>query len=145
MNPQEIAHWNVLKVLEQQPQLSQRELALRLGVSLGKTHYLMKALVEKGWVKAGNFRRSDNKWAYLYLLTPDGVGERLRLTRAYLARKEAEYASLRNEIAMLRQEIEALPVLSAGPLVEGANVPLRDGEFLSLSLRVTNGAARSDV
>ncbi len=89
MNPQEIAHWNVLKVLEPQPQLSQRELALRLGVSLGKTHYLMKALVEKGWVKAGNFRRSDNKWAYLYLLTPDGVGERLRLTRAYLARKEA--------------------------------------------------------
>ncbi|WP_153115861.1 MarR family EPS-associated transcriptional regulator [Rhodocyclus tenuis] len=105
MSPHEIAHLKVLESLAQQPQLSLRELARELGVSLGKTHYLMKALAEKGLIKASNFRRNDNKLGYLYLLTPVGVAEKLRLASAYLARKEAEYESLGNEIALLRRQV----------------------------------------
>lgn len=105
MSPHEIAHLKVLESLAQQPQLSLRELARELGVSLGKTHYLMKALAEKGLIKTSNFRRNDNKLGYLYLLTPIGVAEKLRLASAYLARKEAEYESLRDEIALLRRQV----------------------------------------
>lgn len=97
----------LLRVLEQHPEYSQRELSRALGVSLGKTHYLLKALLGKGWVKAQNFKRSDNKLGYLYILTPNGVSQRLRLTHAFLARKEAEYKMLQNEIAALRKELVA--------------------------------------
>ena len=97
----------LLRVLEQHPDYSQRELSAALGVSLGKTHYLLKALLGKGWVKAQNFKRSDNKLGYLYILTPNGVSQRLRLTQAFLVRKEAEYKMLQNEIAALRKELVA--------------------------------------
>ena len=97
----------LLRVLEQHPDYSQRELSAALGVSLGKTHYLLKALLGKGWVKAQNFKRSDNKLGYLYILTPSGVSQRLRLTQAFLVRKEAEYKMLQNEIAALRKELVA--------------------------------------
>ena len=89
-------------MLASEPDLSQRSLAQRLGVSLGKTNYLLKALLEKGHVKASNFRRNDNKLGYLYLLTPEGAAAKLRLTRAYLARKEAEYHALKHEIDQMR-------------------------------------------
>lgn len=105
MTPSEAAHLQLLKLIEQTPDLSQRDLARELGVSLGKAHYLLRALVEKGWVKANNFRRNDNKLAYAYLLTPVGVGEKLRLTRDYLRRKELEYQAIVAEIAALRSEI----------------------------------------
>lgn len=95
-----------MRVVESQPAASQRELALSLGISLGKTNYLIKALLSKGWVKAQNFRRSDNKLGYLYLLTPSGIAEKSRLTRTFLSHKEREYLVLQEEIANLRKELE---------------------------------------
>jgi EPS-associated MarR family transcriptional regulator len=108
MTPQQQAHFRVLQILSEDPEINQRELAQRLGVSIGKTNYLIKALVEKGWVKMGNFRRSESKLKKVaYLLTPDGIRERIRLTQGYLARKEAEYEALKAEIVALRQQAEA--------------------------------------
>lgn len=95
----------LLQIVEASPDVSQRQLATELGVSLGKTHYLLRALLEKGLIKAEGFRRHGNKLAYLYLLTPHGVVEKVRLTRAYLARKEKEYESIRKEIEQLRREV----------------------------------------
>lgn len=95
----------LLRVLEEHPEYSQRQLATALGISLGKTHYLLKALLGKGLVKAQNFRRSDHKLGYLYVLTPSGVNARLQLTRSFLARKEAEYEALREQISSLRDEL----------------------------------------
>lgn len=108
MNPREAAHYRVLRLLEEQPEISQRELARTMGVSLGKIHYLLKALLDKGLVKANNFRRSDNKLAYAYLLTPSGIAAKLELTRAFLRHKEAEYESVRAEIERLRQELGSM-------------------------------------
>ena len=95
----------LLRLIEEHPDYSQRQLALELGVSLGKTHYLLKALLGKGWVKAQNFRRSDRKLGYLYVLTPTGIRERLRVTQAFLARKEREYLALRSQISALRKDL----------------------------------------
>jgi EPS-associated MarR family transcriptional regulator len=99
------AHLALLRLLEQHPEYSQRELADALGVSLGKTHYLLHALLDKGLVKIGNFGRSDRKLAYAYLVTPSGLREKLRLTRSFLARKEAEFDQLRSVIDDLRAEL----------------------------------------
>ena len=101
----EAARLAVLRMLIEQPELSQRELARALGLSLGKTHYLLHALLDRGLVKARNFRRSDRKLAYAYVLTSSGLREKLRLTRAFLARKEAEYEGLRKTIAALKAEL----------------------------------------
>jgi EPS-associated MarR family transcriptional regulator len=100
-------HLELLRLLEQHPEYSQRQLAAALGVSLGKTHYLLKALLGKGWVKAKNFQRSDNKLRYLYVLTAQGVRQRMQLTRSFLARKEREYEMLNSQITLLRQELAA--------------------------------------
>lgn len=108
MSPADAAHFQVLKLIERTPDLSQRELARELGVSLGKAHYLLRALVEKGWVKVNNFRRNDNKLAYAYLLTPAGVSEKIRLARDYLWRKEIEYRAIVAEIEALRSEVDGL-------------------------------------
>jgi EPS-associated MarR family transcriptional regulator len=99
----------LLRLLEQHPEYSQRQMSSALGVSLGKAHYLLKALLDKGWVKARNFKRSANKAGYLYVLTPNGVRQRLHLTRAFLARKEREYDELQAQIAALRAELAAQP------------------------------------
>lgn len=101
----------LLRLLAEQPELSQRELSKALGLSLGKTHYVLHALLDKGLVKARNFQRSDRKLAYAYLLTPAGLREKVRLTRAFLARKEAEFEQLEQTIAALRAEVrrEAQP------------------------------------
>lgn len=95
----------VLRLLEQRPDMSQRELSNALGLSLGKTHYVLHALVDKGLLKVRNFRRSGNKLAYAYVLTPTGLSEKLRLTKAFLKRKEAEFEALRRSIAALRSEL----------------------------------------
>jgi len=97
-----------LSALQARDISSQRVLAATLGLSLGKTNFLLKALLAKGQTKAESFRRSDNKLAYLYVLTPSGVAERARLTRLFLRRKEQEYERLRAEIAGLRHEIEKI-------------------------------------
>jgi EPS-associated MarR family transcriptional regulator len=94
----------VLRLLAERPDLSQRDLAERLGLSVGKANYIIRALIDKGFVKVRNFRRSDNKLAYTYVLTPSGFRVKLQLTRAFLARKEAEFAALSQIISELRQE-----------------------------------------
>lgn len=101
------AHLELLRLLEQHPEYSQRQLAVALGVSLGKTHYLLKALLGKGYVKAQNFQRSDRKLGYLYVLTPQGVRQRLQLTQSFLVRKEREYEMLKHQIVSLREELAA--------------------------------------
>jgi EPS-associated MarR family transcriptional regulator len=106
IGPDNSAQFALLRLLEQHPEYSQRQLAVAMNVSLGKAHYLMKALLGKGWVKANSFRRSDNKWAYAYLLTPSGVLAKLRLTRDFLARKEGEFERLKREIAALHSELQ---------------------------------------
>lgn len=105
MDPRLDAHLKILNLIADAPELNQRQLAERLGISLGKTNYLIRALLDKGHIKANNFRRSDNKLAYLYLLTPEGARDKLKLTRAYLARKETEYNALRAEIAEMRAKL----------------------------------------
>ena len=100
-----IASLELMRLLEAHPDCSQRELSRRMGVSLGKTHYLLRALLEKGWVKAQNFSRSDRKLRYAYVLTPNGMREKMKLTRAFLARKEDEYLELKSQISKLRNEL----------------------------------------
>lgn len=95
----------LLRLLEKQPELSQRDLSQALNMSLGKTHYVLRALLNKGLVKVRNFRRSDRKLAYAYLLTPAGLHAKLALTRAFLARKEVEFELLQKTITQLRHEL----------------------------------------
>ena len=99
------AHLALLRVLEAHPEYSQRQLAEAMGVSLGKTHYVLKSLLAKGWVKAQTFRRNTDKLSYFYRITPQGVAHRFQLTQRFLVRKESEYVSLNREIAALRAEI----------------------------------------
>ena len=101
----EAARLAVLRLLQLRPDMSQRELSEALGLSLGKTHYVLHSLLDRGLVKAGNFRRSGNKLAYAYVLTPTGLREKLRLTRAFLQRKEAEFEQLQHTIAALKSEL----------------------------------------
>ncbi|TDG12894.1 MarR family EPS-associated transcriptional regulator [Seongchinamella unica] len=101
----EEAHLKIMRLLEANPGISQRDIARELGVSLGKVNYCLKALVEKGHVKAQNFKNSSNKAAYLYLLTPRGVKAKARITAAYLQRKIADYEAIKAEIEELRAEV----------------------------------------
>ncbi|MGK2925973.1 MAG: MarR family EPS-associated transcriptional regulator [Lysobacterales bacterium] len=100
-------HLKVLRYLEDNPEITQRELARELGISLGKANYCLKALIEKGWVKANNFKNSNNKAAYAYLLTPTGIERKAQITARYLRRKMEEYEDLKQEIAQLQREMEA--------------------------------------
>jgi EPS-associated MarR family transcriptional regulator len=100
--------YRLLRLLTEHPNHSQRELASELGLSLGKTNYCLRALIARGWVKMQNFRSSNNKLAYAYVLTPTGVAAKLRSTSDFLRRKQGEYARLEHEIAELRREVERL-------------------------------------
>ena len=102
---QEEARFQILRHLHENPSLSQRELGERVGVSLGAVNYCLKALIERGLVKAGNFSASQNKLGYAYLLTPSGIAEKVQLTARFLARKQAEYDALRVEIETLSREV----------------------------------------
>ena len=105
MTAQEEAYLRILKVLEKQPEITQRGLAQAFGLSLGKINFLVNALVEKGFVKIGNFGRTSGKLNKIaYLLTSKGISNRVQLTRDYLARKEAEYIALKAEIESLKRE-----------------------------------------
>ncbi|AGA32357.1 Transcriptional regulator, MarR family [Thioalkalivibrio nitratireducens DSM 14787] len=95
----------VLCLLAENPELTQRELADVLGISLGATNCVLRALIDKGWIKAENLRKSHRKRAYAYLLTPAGLAEKLRVTRAFLALKQAEYRAIEQEIEALRREL----------------------------------------
>ena len=98
--------YHVLKLLEKQPDLPQRQLSEALGVSLGKTNYLLKSLIDVGWIKLDNFQKSNNKWGYAYLLTPMGVTEKAAITLRFLKRKKQEYSDLQLEIARLQREVQ---------------------------------------
>ena len=98
--------YKILKELQQDPDISQRELARRLEISLGKANFCLKALSEKGLVKVDNFKNNTNKVGYLYLLTPKGIEEKVTLTQRFLQRKIAEYEALEQEIEQLRKEVK---------------------------------------
>jgi EPS-associated MarR family transcriptional regulator len=98
--------YNVLKWLENNPHITQRQLALELGVSLGKVNFLLKSLTKAGWVKLENFKHSNNKMGYAYLLTPAGLINMTKVTRSFLAKKENEYLQLENDILKLRAELK---------------------------------------
>lgn len=114
MDVQEV-RYRVLALIEQRPELSQRQLAEELGVSLGKINYCMQALVDKGYVKFGNFRRNPDKGKYSYLLTPSGLEAKARAALFFLQRKRAEYETLRLEIQRLSADVEAYRAGGAAP------------------------------
>jgi EPS-associated MarR family transcriptional regulator len=99
--------YRLLKLLELNPEVSQRRLAEELGVSVGKVNFCLRALLDKGLLKVRNFRDSQNKLAYAYYLTPKGAKEKVRATSGFLQRKMAEYQELEREIEELRREVHA--------------------------------------
>ena len=105
LNPNQEIHLKVLRHLEGHPDVTQRELARHLGVSLGKVNYCLKALIDRGWVKANNFKNSNHKAAYAYLLTPRGIEQKTQITLNFLKHKMHEYEHLKQEIAELEQEV----------------------------------------
>ena len=105
---EEVIH-NLFALIENNPNLSQRELAKEMGISLGKTNYCLKGLKEKGWLKVRNFKNSNNKIAYAYMLTPKGISAKAKITARYLKHKIHEYETLKSEIEKLRQEVSGKP------------------------------------
>ena len=105
----------LLKLLQEQPQMSQRDLAQAMGVSLGKANYCLKALMDKGLVKLGRFRANPDKRQYAYLLTPAGLKEKTRITLEFLRFKVSEYEALEKEIEQLRGDLENRRMASAAP------------------------------
>jgi EPS-associated MarR family transcriptional regulator len=107
MTPQqEDTHFRVLRLLQDNPQITQRELSQKLGVSLGATNYVLRALLDKGAIKIQNFQASRKKLSYVYLLTPAGISEKARLTTQFLARKRSEYEALKAEIEAVSKDAE---------------------------------------
>lgn len=103
---QEDTHFRVLRLLQENPERSQRELAAAVGVSVGGMHYVLNALIEKGLVKLGNFTVAEDKRRYAYVLTPKGISEKAAITRRFLARKIEEYEALKAEVDALASEID---------------------------------------
>jgi len=97
--------YELLRKIEETNSTNQRDLAARMGISVGKVNFCLRAVIEKGWVKVNNFKRADNKLAYAYLLTPAGAKAKIQLTRNFLRRKEDEFELLQAEIERLRQEV----------------------------------------
>ena len=103
---QEDTHFRVLRLLQESPEMSQRELAEAVGVSVGGIHYVLNALIDKGLVKLGNFTAAEDKRRYAYVLTPKGISRRATLTKEFLTRKMAEYEALREEIEALQSDLD---------------------------------------
>ena len=112
--PSTETHLRVLRLLQANPHLTQRELADELGVSLGKVNYCVKALLLKGLIKMQNFSKSRNKLGYAYLLTPSGVAAKTKLTAEYLQIKISEYEALKHEIEQLKVEAAVRPARGGG-------------------------------
>ncbi len=106
--------YKILKLLESNPEISQRKLAGELGISLGRVNFCIQALAEKGLIKAKNFRNSKNKTGYVYLLTPRGIEEKIKVTAYFLKRKVAEHEALEKEIEQLRNEVNKGDALEQG-------------------------------
>lgn len=113
--PPDETRYRLLKYLEEHPTATQREVASALGVSIGKANYCLKALVEKGWIKVRNFRNSNHKAAYLYVLTPRGIEQKVEVTVAFLRRKRDEYGRLAEEIEALADEVRRLDITPDRP------------------------------
>lgn len=105
---QEDTNFRVMRLLEENPDLTQRELAARLDISVGGLNYCLKALMQKGLVKMKNFAHSKNKFGYVYMLTPSGMAEKAAITHRFLRRKIEEYESLKAEIDALKQDLGSL-------------------------------------
>jgi EPS-associated MarR family transcriptional regulator len=103
-NIQEDTHFRIMHILQENPDLTQRELAEKLGISVGCLNYCLNALIDKGLVKMQNFSQSKNKFGYVYLLTPRGISEKITLTSKFLDRKQAEYEALKAEIESLKAQ-----------------------------------------
>ena len=99
------ADYMILKIIKDNPNMTQRQIANELGLSLGRTNYVIRALIDKGWIKLDNFKRSDNKLSYLYIITPEGMINRSRLAQNFLKSKSEEYNRLREEIINLKNEL----------------------------------------
>jgi EPS-associated MarR family transcriptional regulator len=106
--PIEDTHLRLLRLLEARPELSQRDLAREMGISLGKVNFCLKALIDTGFIKVQNFRNNRNKLSYAYLLTPRGIESKASITVQFLKRKIAEYEALKAEIEQLQREVGAL-------------------------------------
>jgi EPS-associated MarR family transcriptional regulator len=102
-------HYCLLKILSEDPNVPQRALARRLGISLGKVNFCLSELTEKGWIKVQRFKNAQNKASYAYPLTPRGMEQKARLTLHFLKQKMEEYERLRSEIAVLSRELENEP------------------------------------
>ena len=111
---QEDTYFRVLRMLQDNPDMTQREIAQSLGLSTSGLNYCLKALIEKGWVKVHNFSQSKNKFGYIYVLTPQGIAEKTYLTSRFLMRKMAEYEALRVEIESLHAEVKSPQPLAGG-------------------------------
>jgi EPS-associated MarR family transcriptional regulator len=116
---QEDTHFRVLRLLQENPEMSQRELAKAVGVSVGGMHYVLNALIDKGLVKLGNFTAAKDKRRYAYVLTPKGISEKAAITRHFLNRKLKEYADLKAEIDALYSEIDYGAVPTEVPIRKG--------------------------
>lgn len=113
---QEDTHFRVLRILQENPEMSQRELAAAVGVSVGGIHYVLNALIDKGLVKLGNFTAAEDKRRYAYILTPKGLAEKALITKRFLVRKIEEYEALKSEIEELQRDVE----VHAGPALKRA-------------------------
>jgi len=113
---QEDVRFRVLRLLHENPELSQRDLASAVGISNGSAHYLLNALLDKGLIKIGNFTAAQDKRRYAYILTPKGIAEKVAITKRFLERKIQEYDALKEEIEALRDELgnEVVPGKSSG-------------------------------
>ena len=100
-------HFKLLDILEKNPKLSQRLLSRELGISLGSINYCIRALVEKGQVKAHNFKKNSNKIGYVYLLTPQGISKKISMTKDFLKKRIKEYDQLQKEIKQLKNDISS--------------------------------------
>jgi EPS-associated MarR family transcriptional regulator len=98
-------YFKVMNLIHKNPDISQRELAKETGISLGSMHYCLKALAQKGWVKANKFKNNPNKSVYLYLLTPEGISQKSKLAIDFLRRKKQEFDELKREIEVLTDEL----------------------------------------
>jgi EPS-associated MarR family transcriptional regulator len=110
---QEDTYFRVLRLLQDNPDMTQREIAQSLGLSTSGLNYCLKALIDKGWVKVHNFSQSKNKFGYIYVLTPQGIAEKLALTSRFLKRKLSEYDALKAEIDGLQAEMQTSAQLEA--------------------------------
>ena len=128
---QEDTHFRVLALLERNPDISQRELAKELGISLGGVNYSLRALIEKGLLKAQNFSSSQKKLAYAYILTPKGLAEKSLLTARFLRRKMDEYEALKAEIESLQHALQdqrqSSMFFSEDCVPNYSNIKTRDG------------------